>query len=146
MNTTQTPPAAKSLRPALSAYTIPRLPASQELAIRVIALAAYAYGVYWIYWRWTNTVNWTHPVFSLILVLAETFGLISMAFFIFTAWKLVHREPPPAPDGLKVDVFITCYDEPLQLLRRTAIGARAIRYPHTTYLLDDGKRDEVRAM
>ena len=69
-----------------------------------------------------------------------------MAFFIFTAWRLVRREPPPAPDGLTVDVFITCYDEPLQLLRRTAIGARAIRYPHQTYMLDDGKRDEVRAM
>ena len=146
MSTTQTAQAAKSLRPALSAYTIPRLPASQELAIRVIALAAYAYSVYWIYWRWTNTINWEHPLFSLILILAETFGLISMAFFIFTAWRLVHREPPPAPDGLKVDVFITCYDEPLQLLRRTAIGARAIRYPHKTYVLDDGKRDEVKSM
>ena len=102
--------------------------------------------MYWIIWRWNNTLNWTHPTFSLVLVIAETFGLISMAFFIFTAWRLVHREPPPPPDGLAVDVFITCYDEPLQLLRRTAIGARAIRYPHQTYILDDGKRDEVKAM
>ncbi len=104
------------------------------------------YGVYWIIWRWNNTLNWKHPTFSLVLVIAETFGLLSMAFFIFTAWRLVHREPPPAPDGLAVDVFITCYDEPLQLLRRTAIGARAIRYPHETYILDDGKRDEVKLM
>ncbi|MES2179743.1 MAG: glycosyltransferase [Gemmatimonadota bacterium] len=79
-------------------------------------------------------------------MLAETYGLVSMAVFIFTAWRLVHREPPLAPDGLEVDVFITSYDEPLQLLRRTAIGARAIRYPHKTFLLDDGKRDEVKAM
>ncbi|MDB4916234.1 MAG: glycosyl transferase 2 family protein [Gemmatimonadetes bacterium] len=134
------------MRPALSAYTIPRLPRSQELAIRGIALGAYGYGVYWIIWRWHSSLNWEHPAFSLVLVLAETFGLISMAFFIFTAWRLEHREPPPCPDGLSVDVFITCYDEPLQLLRRTAIGARAIRYPHTTYILDDGKRDEVKAM
>ena len=146
MSNTATPPAAKSLRPALSAYTIPRLPRGQELAIRAIALIAYAYGVYWIVWRWRSSLNWEHPVFSLVLVIAETFGLISMAFFIFTAWRLVHREPPPAPPGLSVDVFITCYDEPLQLLRRTAIGARAIRYPHATWMLDDGKRDEVKAM
>ena len=143
---TPTPSAATSLRPALSAYTIPKLPRGQELAIRAIALVAYAYGVYWIYWRWTSSLNWQNPTFSLVLVIAETFGLLSMAAFIFTAWRLVHREPPPAPPGLAVDVFITCYDEPLQLLRRTAIGARAIRYPHQTYMLDDGKRDEVQAM
>ncbi len=107
---------------------------------------AYVYAVYWIIWRWRSSLNWEQPVFSLILVIAETFGIVSMAFFFFTVWRLENREPPPAPPGLKVDVFITCYDEPLQLLRRTGIGARAIRYPHNTYLLDDGKRDEVKTM
>ena len=135
-----------SERPALSANTIPRLSNTQELAIRAVAILAYVYAVYWIIWRWTSSLNWDQPVFSLILVIAETFGIVSMAFFFFTVWRLEHREPPPAPAGLKVDVFITCYDEPLQLLRRTAIGARAIRYPHSTYMLDDGKRDEVKAM
>ena len=137
---------AAASRPALSLNTIPRLPRAQELAIRAIGLVAYAYGVYWIAWRWSHTINWDHPVFSLVLVVAETFGLLSSAFFLFTVWRLESREPPPAPAGLAVDVFITCYDEPLQLLRRTAIGARAIRYPHETWILDDGKRDEVQAM
>lgn len=140
------PAAAVSQRPALSANTIPQLPRLQELTVRVVAIVALIYSVYWIWWRWTATLNWDHPIFSIVLVVAETTGLVSMCFFIFNVWKLERREPPPAPDGLTVDVFITCFDEPLQIIRRTAIGARAIRYPHGTYLLDDGKRDEVLSM
>jgi cellulose synthase (UDP-forming) len=138
--------ATASVRPALSANTIPKLPRLQEQIVRAVALLALLYSGYWIYWRWSSTLNWQHPIFSVLLVVAETTGLVSMAFFIFNVWRLERREPPPAPAGLSVDVFITCYDEPLQLIRRTAIGARAIRYPHGTYVLDDGKRDEVKLM
>jgi cellulose synthase (UDP-forming) len=127
-------------------YFVPRLSPLQERLTQVVAVVAWLYGAYWIYWRWTATLNWDAPVFSLTLVLAETYGLISSALLIFTVWRITHREPPPAPRGLSVDVFVTCCDEPLQLLRRTAVGARDIRYPHHTYILDDGKRDEVRAM
>jgi cellulose synthase (UDP-forming) len=72
--------------------------------------------------------------------------LINSFFLIATVWKLKYRDAPPTPRGLAVDVFITNFDEPLEVLRRTAIGARAIRYPHRTFMLDDGKRDEVKAM
>ena len=99
VSTTQTPQAAKSLRPALSAYTIPRLPRSQELAIRAIALLAYGYGVYWIVWRWRHTLNFQHPTFSVVLVLAETFGLLSMAVFIFTACGSFIASRRPRPKG-----------------------------------------------
>ncbi len=137
---------AVSERPPLSANTIPLLPRTQELVVRAVAVVALAYSAYWIWWRWTATLNPAHPVFSVVLVVAETTGLVSMFFFVFNVWRLTRREPPPPPDGLDVDVFITCFDEPLQLIRRTAIGARAIRYPHNTFVLDDGKRNEVRAM
>ena len=58
----------------------------------------------------------------------------------------IHSNAASAPRGRTVDVFITTYDEPLEVLRRTAMGARAIQYPHRTYVLDDGKRDEVMEM
>jgi len=116
---------------------------AQERLIRTLALASLAFGLYWLWWRWTQTLNPDHMVFSVVLVSAETWGWISSAFFLFHAWQVRDREPPPAPPGKSVDVFITTYDEPLEVLRRTAIGARAIRYPHRTYILDDGKRDEV---
>jgi cellulose synthase (UDP-forming) len=120
----------------------------REGLIRAVAVIALVYGVYWVWWRWTNTLN-TAPeavVPSVLLLLAETWAVIGMGLFIFLTWRLTAHTPAAAPPGKTVDVFITNYDEPLEVLRRTAIGARAIRYPHRTYMLDDGKREDVRAM
>jgi cellulose synthase (UDP-forming) len=139
------PPPASST-PSLGLYAIPRQSETRERVTRVVACVAWLYGLYWITWRWTQTLNWDSPIFSVILVSAETWGLLTTAALIFTVWRLNHRTPPPAPPGLSVDVFITTYDEPLQVVRRTAMGARAITYPHTTYILDDGRRDEMKAM
>ena len=125
---------------------IPQLPRGQELFTRVFAAIAWLYGLYWIIWRWGWSLNPHAMIFSVVLVIAETYGLINSFFLIATVWRLKYRTPPPAPRGLSVDVFITNFDEPLEVLRRTAIGARAIRYPHRTWMLDDGKRDEVKAM
>src|SRR4051812_8241374 len=126
--------------------TIPRLSDGEEYFIRAFAVVAWLYGFYWIVWRWSASLNHNAIIFSVVLLLAETYGLISSLLMIWTVWKLSYREAPPTPAGLSVDVFITNYDEPLEVLRRTAIGARAIKYPHKTWMLDDGKRDEVKAM
>jgi cellulose synthase (UDP-forming) len=125
---------------------IPRLQPWQERLVRVIAVISLAYSTYYVGWRWLFTLNWRHAWFSVPLVVAETYGLIASYIFVFTVWRLTHRKPIPPPDGMDVDVFVTCYDEPLEIVRRTAIGARDILYPHRTYVLDDGKRDEVQAM
>lgn len=118
----------------------------QERVVRGLALLSLAYGLHWLWWRWTETLNPDALAFSLLLVSAETWGWISAAFFLFGAWRMPRRALRVAPRGKAVDVFITAYDEPLEVLRRTAMGARAIRYPHRTYILDDGKRDELMNM
>jgi len=41
-----------------------------------------------------------------------------------------------------VDVFIATYNEPLDLVLRTAIAARDMEYPHETWILDDGDRSD----
>ncbi|MDP9349649.1 MAG: glycosyltransferase, partial [Gemmatimonadota bacterium] len=125
---------------------VPRLPEWQERLFRGVAVLALAYSVYYIVWRWTATLNPDALWFSVPLALAETWAVLTAFITIHSVWRLRHREPLPAAPGWSVDVFITCYDEPLEVIRRTAVGARAIRYPHTTYILDDGKREEVRAM
>jgi cellulose synthase (UDP-forming) len=118
----------------------------QEFVTRVIAVITLAYATYYVAWRWAETLNPDALWFSIPLVTAETYGLLTSFYFVFTVWSLRRRRPRPAPEGLSVDVFITCYDEPLEILRRTAIGARGISYPHRTFMLDDGKRDEVEAL
>ncbi|HEU4884456.1 MAG TPA: glycosyltransferase [Longimicrobium sp.] len=126
--------------------SVPRLPEWKERVIRGIAIVTLVYWTYYIIWRWGWTLNPDALWFSIPLALAETWGLVSAFVMMHSVWRIRHRQPVPAPPGMTVDVFITCYDEPLEVIRRTAIGARAIRYPHKTYVLDDGSRDEVQSM
>lgn len=47
---------------------------------------------------------------------------------------------------VEVDVFIPVYGEAVEEIRETAVAARDMYGKHQTYILDDGKSDEVRAM
>jgi cellulose synthase (UDP-forming) len=55
---------------------------------------------------------------------------------------------PVLLDGreVTVDVFITVYGEELSKIRATATAAVAIRGKHRTWILDDGRSDEVKAL
>ncbi|HET7723790.1 MAG TPA: cellulose synthase catalytic subunit [Propionibacteriaceae bacterium] len=55
---------------------------------------------------------------------------------------------PLRMDGriVTVDVLITVYGEPIDVIRRTAEAALAIRGRHATWILDDGRSDEVQAL
>src|SRR3954453_2516122 len=139
------PPSVAPLR-RRPVNAVPQLSERQERLIRLLAVVTLGYWTYYIVWRWGWTLNWSAPWFSIPLALAETWGLLSGFIMVHSVWRIRHRQPLPAPPGLSVDVFITCYDEPLEVIRRTSIGARAIRYPHQTWILDDGKRDEVKAL
>ncbi len=44
----------------------------------------------------------------------------------------------------KVNVFITVYGEPLEVIKKTVKSARDMKGKHQTYILDDGKSDEVK--
>ncbi|TXN31597.1 glycosyltransferase family 2 protein [Lacisediminihabitans profunda] len=95
-------------------------------------------------WRWFFSLNWGAWWIALPLVAAETYSLIDVSLFGLTMWRARPRpRPPVAPAGLTVDVFITTYNEPVDLVIETATAARAIRYPHRTWILDDGDRPEM---
>ena len=96
-------------------------------------------------WRYT-IINEESLFLSSAYFIAECFGFVLGLITIATSWTYRHRKPKPAPEGLSVDVLIPTYQEPLEILRRTVMAARDLRYPHETWVLDDGRRPEVKAL
>lgn len=122
-------------------------PRRRLLAVRTVAVLAAVSGLNYVGWRWVASVNWHSWWIAVPLILAETYSVIDSVLFAFGAWKLRERgEPPTKPStDVTVDVFITTYNEPIDLVMRTARAAKAITHPHTTWILDDGNRPEMRA-
>ena len=100
-----------------------------------------------VYLSWRFTIIAPDSLFlSVTFYVAEWLGFILGLIGIITTWDYNHREPLPCPPGLSVDVFVTTFKEPLHIIRRTVMAAKALEYPHKTWVLDDGKRDEVKAL
>ena len=117
------------------------------LLIRALVVTSALLGLNYITWRWFFSVNLDAWYIAIPLLLAETYSLIDSLLFGFGIWRLRERPAPAPPEkGLSVDVFITTYNEPLDLVLRTALAAKNIRYPHRTWVLDDGDRSELRAL
>ena len=109
-----------------------------------IFLAAPISTIY-IVWRWLYSLNMHAWWIAIPLVVSESYSVIDSAFFGMTVWNAKIRLPPPkANPDLTVDVFITTYNEPIEMVANTAKAALEINYPHKTWILDDGTRDEMR--
>lgn len=113
------------------------------------------------YWRIMTTfqffldpgTKWTtlDAFFIWLLVLAESYAFIILFLgYLQTLWPL-RRTPVPLPDDPEnwpaVDLVIPTYNEPLSVVRYTALAAMNIDWPAdklNVYILDDGKREEFR--
>ena len=118
---------------------------SLQPARQAVILLFLVVGAWYLNWR-LETFNAAHPVFSWLLYGAEVFGFFTAVLNIFMTWRLSERTAPPPALGLKVDVFIPTYNEDVEMVRRTALAARAMKYPHETWILDDGNREAMREM
>ncbi len=123
----------------------------------VSCFSTFRYG----YWRIATTIQffmdpgtkWTalDAFFIWLLVLAESYAFIILFLgYLQTLWPL-RRTPVPLPDDPEnwpaVDLVIPTYNEPLSVVRYTALAAMNIDWPAdklNVYILDDGKREEFR--
>jgi cellulose synthase/poly-beta-1,6-N-acetylglucosamine synthase-like glycosyltransferase len=99
-----------------------------------------------VYLSWRLTIFSENWIFSLVFYLAEVLSFLLLIALICSSWNYSHRKSKPPRPFQKVDVFLPVYKEPVEMIRQTVRAALNIRYPHTTYLLDDGKRDELEAL
>ncbi|MDY6973247.1 MAG: cellulose synthase catalytic subunit [Thermodesulfobacteriota bacterium] len=64
--------------------------------------------------------------------------VIPQLFFVWYLYcRFQKRDIPKATTGLRVDVFITAFNEPMWMVKRAVNASMHITYPHRTYLLDD---------
>jgi cellulose synthase (UDP-forming) len=126
------------------------------LALMMLSMfCTFRYG----YWRVAQVIGFfQYPVnhwavldafFILCLLLAETYAFVILFLGYFqTIWPL-RRAPVSLPENLEdwpdIDVLITTINEPLDVVRFTALGALNMDWPADklhVYILDDGRRKE----
>jgi cellulose synthase (UDP-forming) len=116
----------------------------RRLLLAAIGLGGVSMAFYYSWWL--EPARGFNPLLGPLLVLA----LLYNAAQVFSAWYIYTRiaqpEHRPAPAGLRVDVFVPVYDEDEALIAQSLQAVRAIRYPHRTFLLDDGARDTCREL
>jgi Glycosyltransferase like family 2/PilZ domain len=111
--------------------------------LRVLALAALIWGLGYLVWRVGWSAEGASPVVFGMLLATEVYGLYALGILTWFSWSRPAVKRPPTTVGRKVDVYVCTYDEPVEVVMATLAGCRALTYPHTTYLLDDGRRAEM---
>lgn len=137
--------------------------AGREAAFQVLAACGLGLGLWYLHWRWTASLNWDAPWFSLPLAVAETLAFVGAALNTYNLWATEDPVPqaPPArlgeiqdlPEGLpdrplSVDLFFPTYSEDPELVRLSLQDAKRLDYPHPIelkiWVLDDGRRPAMR--
>ncbi len=116
------------------------------LPLRAFAVLALLWGLGYLTWRIGWSGEGASPLPFAMLLVTEVYGLWALGTLAWYSWSRPTAVRPPTTPGRKVDVYVCTYDEPVEVVAATLAGCRALAYPHTTYLLDDGRRPEMREL
>lgn len=118
-----------------------RLP---EPVVRALGIFAAIVGAGYLGWRVGWTLNTDALWLALPLWLAEFHGYVVFLLYFMLTWDVRPRQRGTVPSATTVDFFIPTYNEPYEVVALTIAGAKAVRWPHETYVLDDGRRPWLR--
>ncbi|OYD92590.1 cellulose synthase [Nostoc sp. 'Peltigera membranacea cyanobiont' 210A] len=130
----------------------------RTLLFRYLAEINLIFGIWYLQWRITHSINFDALWISIPLLIAEIYSYFGSVMFVIGLWRPLVRQiksldqmtpPIPRADWPTVDVFVTCYNEPPEIVEETAKAALAMDYPPIklrVYVLDDGNSADMRAM
>lgn len=130
----------------------------RTLLFRYLAEINLIFGIWYLQWRVTHSINFDALWISIPLLIAEIYSYFGGVMFVIGLWRPLVRQvksldqmtpPLPRSDWPTVDVFVTCYNEPTEIVEETAKAALTMDYPPTklrVYVLDDGNSADMRAM
>jgi cellulose synthase (UDP-forming) len=103
--------------------------------------------VVWFALWWFRADHVNQIVLFVLLSFATWFGVFRIMVGWYNTFHVDQPEVTPPRDGWRVAIFTTSAPgEPYDMFVRTLAAARAITYPHTTYLLDDTRDPRMRAL
>ena len=122
--------------------------AVRRALIHGVALAAIAVTAVYLIWRLTSTIalGWWWVAIPLFVV--EVHNAFGLVLYTVALWTVDAGEPPNGNSlrRPRVAVLIPTYNEPPDVLLPTIAAAVALKPKHETWVLDDGRRDEIRAL
>lgn len=122
-----------------------------------LIIATVVMNIIYLIWRIFFTIPTKAGIISLvsaiILLIVEIVGMLEAAVHYYNMYDIKHPEKPEIDDESlfpHVDVFITTYNEPEELLFKTINGCKNMDYPDKKkihiYLCDDGNRESMRKL
>ena len=130
----------------------------RTLLFRYLVIINLIFGAWYLHWRLFHSLNFQALWLSIPLLLAEIYSYLGGAMFFVGLWRPIIRQvkslkqltpPLPVEHWPSVDIFITCYNEPIEMVEKTARAALGVEYPATklrVYILDDGNSLQMRQM
>src|SRR5689334_6384338 len=113
------------------------------VVLRTLAIVALLWGVGYLTWRVGWSAEGASPVAFGMLLVTEVYGLWALGTLAWLWWSREQARRAATTPGRSIDVYVCTYDEPTEVVAATLAGGRALTYPHTAYLLDDGRRPEM---
>ena len=116
---------------------------TRQLKYQIVIIIILGVYLYYLVYRFRYTINPDALVLSISFLYADVHGFFSISLFAFQLWNPIERKPPAPPADASVDIYIPTYNEDVSIIRKTVLGCMNMRYPHKTYILDDGNRPEL---